>query len=385
MFGKKKTRKKWHRPVGFIFSIVSLIVLTYVSVLLITGRPVNFAWLMGIFSSRTPIEIVDELLFDVGRDRVFADLGGSIASAGTLGIQVLDYSGNEMLREPFRMSRPAMSAVNSRAIAFDVGGTAVRVFDSGRMLSSVETSGAIISASINRNGWFSVGTQEGRGLRGVITVYNDRGNDVFRVNLGSGYAFASALSPDNRSLAVLNLTDVGSRITLYHGLNQVDYSGVFVLSGGLILDILFLPNGELLALSTNALIGIDRNGTGRELFDFFDKRLGGFILDDGTIVLHLLDYGIGHSGRLVRLDERGRLEAEVATNREIVSKSFSGRYLAVMYSDGVVFYDRNLEELPLYAQQASLAGTSRVLSLGHGVALATGEHVTVAVRREDRD
>jgi len=340
---------------------------------------VSFSWLTNIFTRSAPIEVAEELIFDVGRNRVFADLDGSIVAAGALGIQVLDYDGNEMLRDSFFMHRPALSANNSRAIAFDIGGTAVRVFDSGEIISSFEASNDIISASINRNGWFSINTQSGDGLSGLVRVYNNRGIALFEVDLGSGYAFASAISPDNRTLAVLNLTADGSRITQYHGMNRSYYDSVFLLSGGLILDIRFLPNGDLLAISTDSLMLIGGDGTGRELYEYSDKRLGGFAFDGGTTVLHLLDYGVGHSGRLVKIDERGRVLNEHYTNREIFSMSYSGGYLAVLLSDGVVFLNRNFNEFREHGGRSQTAAINRVHSLGSGTAIATGEHVAMAV------
>jgi len=373
MFGQNKPKKKWRRLIGFIFSIVSLVILTYISVSLISGRGVSFAWL-NIFARSSPVQVTDEFLFNVGRDRVFADLDGSIVAAGALGIQVLDYDGNEMLRDSFRMHRPALSTNNSRAIAFDIGGTVVRVFDSGEIISSFETNGAIISASINRNGWFSINTQDGEDSGGIIRVYNNRGVAVFEVQLGSGYAFASALSPDNRNLAVLNLLDTGSRITMYHGMSRRDPDSYFLLPGGLILDIRFLSNSDILAISRDELLVIDRDGGSRTLFDYSDKRLGGFTFDGGTTVLHLLDYAVGHSGSLVKVDERGRVLAEYSVEREIISMSYNGGYLIALFSDGIIFFDRNFNVFYEVRELSPAAGINRVHSLGSGVALAAGEH-----------
>jgi len=380
MSGSKKPKKLWRRLIGVLFSIVSLAVLAYVSISLITERTIEMSWLTNLFTPRTQVEAVDEFSFYVGRDRVFADLGGSFASAGTLGIKVLDYSGHESLSDSFRMTRPAIVSANGRAVAFDIGGTAVRVFNNNQILSSFEVSGAIVSASINQNGWFTVSTQEGGGLRGVTTVFNSQGAGVFRVNLGGGYILSSVLSADNRSLAVLNLTETGSRITLYHGLNQVEPNNEFVLPGELIIDMRFLPNGDLLAISTNMLIIIDVNGVSSAKFEFFASRLGGYIFEDGFTILHLLDYGVGHTGRLLRLDEGGDIIAEYPTEREIASMSFGGGFLAVLRGDGVMFYDSNFEEFPSDGDRASLSGVSRVLAFGNGKALATGEHAAIVFR-----
>ena len=382
LFNKKKPKKLWQKIVGAAFSVITVVVLAYIAISLITGRTVSFSWLTGIFTSQNRVVITDELLFDVGRDRVFANLGDSIAAAGSLGVQVLRHDGTQSLRDTFRMFRPAIVSNGPRAIAFDIGGTSVRVFDSGQLLAAFYTEGTIISASINRNGWFTVNTQEGGGLRSVVTVYNAQGNAVFAVFLGSGYAFSSVLSPDNRSLAVLNLTDAGSRITLYQGLDDSQVDAQFTLQDGLILAIRFAPNGNLIAVGADVLISIDRNGIGSIIYEYSDNLLGGFIPEDNFIILHLLDFNVGHSGRLVRIDYRGRILSEKAISREIISMSYNNGNLVVLFSDSVEFFDSNLNPIPVSDPHGSIIGINNVLALGGGVALAAGEHIAEAIKTE---
>jgi len=379
MSGDKKPKKRLRRLVGIAFSVASLAVLTYVAITLISGRSLDISKITGLFSPRVAVEAAGELHFDVGRDRVFADLGDAVAAAGSLGIQVLDLGGNEALKEAFRMSRPALSEENGRAVAFDIGGTAVRVFNGKQVIASVEASGAIVSASINRNGWFCVSAQEGGGQRGVATVYDDRGSAVYRVNLASGYALSAVLSPDNKSLAVLNLTDGGSRITIYQGLNKQESDSAFTLNGGLIIDMRYLPNGNLLAFTADSLVAIDKNGASSIFYEFFDKRLGGYAYDDGTVALHLLDYGVGFSGRLVTLNEKGSIVGELVTNRELVSISFGDGFLAVLRSDGLMFYDTLFQEFPPRGNHVPTAGATSVLSLKGGAALVAGENSAIVI------
>jgi len=384
MTGEEKPKRKKRRALGIAFSLVSFSVLTYIAIALIFGRSPDFSWFTGLFSPRAPVVIADEYHFDVGRDRVFADLGGPITAAGTLGIQVLDPGGSESLRDTFRMSVPAISATEGRAIAYDIGGTAVRVFNASGIIASFDASGDVVSASINKNGWFCVSTQEGGGYRGVVTVYNDSGNPVFRAFLSSGYVLSAVLSPDNRSLAILNLTDGGSRITFYHGLNKDIPDNTFDLHGELIIDILYLANGNMLAVSTNSLIIVDKDGASRELFEYFDKRLGGYGFDDGFISLNLLDYGVGYRGRLVTVDKDGNLLGEYPTDREIISMSCGRGLLAVLRNDGLMVFDYGLESVPLSGDDAPIAGAGRVLVLDSGVILAAGDHSAIVYRTSER-
>ena len=375
---EQKRRINWRRLVGFACLLVFAAVLV---IFIIAIFSADGSGLSGFFSRRLPEEPLSEYQFDVGRGRVFADFGDSVAAAGTLGIQVLDNLGNETLREPFRMSSPALDVCEGRAVAFDIGGVDVRVFSSSEVFAAFEAEGAVISASINENGWFCVCTQAGGGFKGIVTVYNNRGVSVYRASLESGYVLSAALSPDNRYLAVLNLPDDGSRITFYR-LNSPELDSAFDLPGGLIIDIRYVPGGDLIAVSTGAVTVVDRYGEGRALYGFSGSILSGYAIGADFIALHLLDYGVGYSGSIVTFSDDGGLLGEIAMDREVISMSIGGGYLAMLRNDGLVFYNAVLDEFQPYGRSASLAGASRVLALDNGAALAAGDHSAVVFRVE---
>jgi len=377
----KSSRKINRRLLGLLFSLASLAGLIYIAITLITGGDLGLRSLTNLFATRTPDAVAEELDFNVGRERVFAHLDGAVASVGTLGIQVLDLAGNETLSDPFRMTRPAIKSAAGSAIAFDIGGTQVRVFDNSQIAASIEASGAIVSASINTNGWFCVSTQGSAGLRGVATVYNDQGRAVYRVNLVTGYVLSAVLSHDNSDLAVLSLTDVGSRLAFYKGMSEENPDFEFNFTGELILDMHYLPSGELLAISTDTLFMVNRNGEYRELYRFSGGQLRGYILDGSFTVLYLLDYGVGYLGRLVTLDDDGTPLGEYTTDRVLISMSYSDGTLAVLKSDGLSFYDAELQETLAAGEQMSLAGVNNIIALGDGVALAAGDHSAILFRK----
>ena len=332
-----------------------------------------------MFDKRSAADPVGEYHFDVGRNRVFADLGGSLAAAGTLGIQVLDNSDNETLRDLFRLSSPAIKAAEGWAIAFDIGGTAVRAFTATRVTASLEAGGAIVSATINKNGWFVICTQESKAFKSIVTAYDNRGREVYKISLATGYALSAVLSSDNRKLAVLNLTGDGSRITLY-SLNSEAPDSEYNYEDGLILDLRNLPDGKILAVATDSLIIVDTNGSGTEFFGFEGSRLGGYILGEDFITLHLFDYGVGYRGRIVTLDDAGRLLGGIVTDREIVSMSSGGGYLAVLKSDDSMFFDAELNEFQPVEESATAAGATQVISLGDRSVFAASDHFAVVFR-----
>ena len=382
MVEKPKNKKSITRKlISVAFSVVSLGIISYIAITLISGRELRLPRLAGVFASRAPAEVVSEYHFNVGRNRVLVNLGDAVAAVGSLGVQVLDLGGSETLRDPYRMSYPAIETAGGRAIAFDVGGTSLRVFDREHVLTAFETNAAIVSASINPNGWFLVCSQEGGVFRGSVTVYNDRGSDVYRVDLASGYVLRAVLSPDNRRLAILSLTDFGGRIVFYN-LDSETAGHSLELPGDLILDLRFLPGGDLIAVTSDSLIAIDSSGMDRELYGYFDKRLGAYSIGDSLIALHLLDYGVGHRGRLITIGENGRLLGELTTDREIVSLSAGDTYLAVLGSDGPTLYDSELDSIPQSDRSGSAAGAAGILTLAGGVSIVYGDHTAVVIEAE---
>lgn len=376
---KKKPNKRRRRLLGMALSALSLIILSYISITLITGQESVFTQIADLFRPKAPVELADELFFDVGRNKVYANLGENIAATGTLGVQVLDRGGAETLRDPLRMSTPTIEASNGWAIVFDIGGMSARTFTESRISASIEANGAIVSASINSNGWFAICTQESASYRSIVTAYDDKGGRVYRVSLATGYALHAEMSPDNNKLAILSLTDNGSRVTVYD-LSSEEPEQEYNFRGSLLLDIRYLPGGEILAISTESLIAIKTDGSTADLFGFNSGRLGGYILNDSVIVLHLLDYSIGYSGRLITLDPSGKLLGGVLTDKTIMSMSVSRGYLVILKSDGPVFYDFEMNEYPPTRDLAAAEGATQVVSLGEGAFLVAGDHLAEVFR-----
>ena len=385
MGGDDNPKRKKSKYLSLVLLLIVFVVFALLAALLIFGDFSCSLTFAGCFSPRLPAVTVNEYTFDVGRDRVFANIEGSVAAVGTLGVQVLDTGGRETLRDSFRMNRPAVAGSANYGIAFDIGGSAVRVFNASQVSSSIETDGRIISASINQNGWFCIATQEGGGSRGVVTVYNNLGDSVYRVSLGSGYVLSAGLSHDNKSLAILNLTDGGSRITFYHGIDtyKSEPDHMFDLPGGLIIDFWYKSNGDVVAISTDSLFIVGSHGNSRSLYEFPENRLGGYTNHNDFIALHLYDYGVGQSGRLITLLSDGKMLGGKTIDREIVSMSAADKALVLLKSDGLSFYNEYLEEFTLSADNLPAAGANRVLALREDTALAASDNSAVVIRREE--
>lgn len=380
MSGGDIPMKRPRRIFFVIFALVLLVIIIVVAVVTTPGTNSRLPGLTNIFSPRSAAIAADEFSFSIGRDRSFVCLDGAVAGAGSLGVQVFDAEGRETLRESFHMTEPAIVQAGGNAIAFDINGNSVRVFTGTEVIAGFEAGGTIVSASINQTGWFTVVTQEGGGSRGTVRVYNSSGNEVYTVTLGSGFVLSAELSHDNSNLAVLNLTPYGSRVTIYQGLNPGDPDYVFDLIDGLIIDIFYLRDGNILALSTDSVILIDNSGTGIPVFTFYGNRLGGYTFNDDFITLHIYDYGLGYTGRIITLQADGTILGEMNTNRGIISMSSDSDLLMVLQNDGLSIFTKTLESLAAPEDVTYIVGASNILALGNNTALATNDHSALVIR-----
>jgi len=376
--------EKMRKSPILILILVVIIILTLILGYLLLSHIMGESPIAAIFSPRLAEITAEEFNFDIGRARMFTTTGSSIAAAGTLGIKVLGPDGVETLRDSFRMGQPAIASAGNYCIAFDIGGSAVRVFNNTQVTAALETSGTVVSASINQNGWYCVVTQDGGGYRGVITVYNNYGADVFKAYIGSGFVLSAALSHDNKSLAILSFTETGSRITFYDEIDSNDEPEYrFDYSGGFIVEISYLPDGNVLAFSADLLFTVNSNGENNILYSYHDNRLGAYDYDKDFIALHLYDFGVGYQGRLITALTDGTILGETVIEREVISISAVDKSLVVLRNDGITFYNEELEEFEMSAGAFSAAGASRILAVRKNIALATSDNSAVILRREE--
>jgi len=378
-------KRKTHIFIKLAIVIICVAVPAFVVLSLSVGG-FDFLRVLSFLPQRVPEITVSEFSFDVGKDRDFAFMEGHVAAVGSLGLQVFDSAGRETLRSQFRMNSPAILNNGTRSIAFDIGGTSVRVFDYAQILASIETDDLIVSASINPNGWFCVVTQERISGRSMITVYNSSGLDVYVVGMATGFALLAELSHDNSDLAILNLTSAGSRITLYQKIFDDEFKDepdiVFDIKSGLIIYISYLPSGDILAISTNLLFLVDASGTGTVLYHFEGRQFGDFTYSDDFISLHLYDFALGHQGILVTLLLDGTVVKEKFVDRDIISMSSADETLMILKSDGVMFYNKELHEFPASIENPFASAAGQVIAVSEDAVLAASDNLAVVIRRE---
>ena len=356
--------RRRHRGLKILLSVFLLAALSLVAVMLITGNGKlsldSFKRLFGGLGGLGGETAATEFSFESGFGNVFADIDGGFAVASTVGVQVFDNGGNKVYTEIYGMSDPAIVASGRLCAAYDLGGKILKVFDTAGVLGTMKTEDKIISASMNSNGWLALCTEASGGYKAYVHVYKNGTYDYDKYSFwwksGDGYILSAALSPDNKYLAVLTLTETGSRI-VFLSTDSTEEKGSCALPGKLALDIRYTDDGQVIAVCKDALVSVEMGGSSQVLVDYTDKYLAGFSAGDGFTAFALNDYMVGDQGSLVTADDEGKTLGKIQTQRRVLSVSARGDYVAVLYGDGFSVYDKNLKECTQDDDTAGALGT----------------------------
>jgi hypothetical protein len=377
----KKARRRRRIP-GMIFSVLLLAVISVAAAVMITnnGR-LDLEGLKKLFEKAGNTTEAAAFSFNAGAGTVYADLDGGLAVGTVAGLQVYDADAALAYENAFEVKSPAVTSGGKIACVYDLGGSAVKVFDKRGIVYELTAGSKIISASLNENGWLALCRESTGVYKGTVSVYDPTGKNTYNFNSYSGYVISAMVSPDNGSLAVLVLGESGSKVVFY-ALNSEDEKASCQLDNMLAFELRYLHNGNVMVIGDGALVSVRPDGSSQRLTDYTDKYLVNYVLDSsGLSALVINDYMVGDQGNLITLDKAGNTLGKLQTTRKILWLSSSGDSLAVLYSDGLVIYDRYLKERARFDETA---GAEQTIMRSDGTALLILPHSATVCTPSDR-
>lgn len=360
--GEEEKPKKRRGPRGFLVFFLTLAVVLAVVLLAAYRDGTGFDVLRRYLNYGSVEKVGGEVYYeyDASTKNRFAALGDTLVVLSDTSLRVLAQSGEEIWSTPVNMSAPALSQGGGRAVAYDVGGTALYVVDENGLVMSLtaDEEEPFIAATLNRKGWLAV-TAEKRNFKGWVGVYGQDMEDlVFEFNSSRRFVIDAYVADDCASLAAVTLGQENSvfvsNVVLYDLTKpgEVDHPMAdYDISDGLVAAI-GQQGGKLAAVSDTCLTFADAKGDVTASYSYGGAYLRDYDLSgDGFAVLLLNRYQSGSVGRLVTVDADGTELGSLDVNEEVLSVSAAGRYLAVLYADRLVVYNQDLQ---VYA---SLRGT----------------------------
>lgn len=296
-------------------------------------------------------------------DNQYGRLGSSLLVVNPNTAQLISDDGAILYDLPLGMASPQLSVGRQLAAICDVGGDTVYLLDQNGVSRTLRTENQLrfFSARLNGGDYLAV-TGQKAGYKTSVSVYNGDGTLVFDFDSYDNYLSDAVVTEDRRSLVVVSLEPqngiFASKLRVY------DMESKQLKSGALIMDGLVM----------------DFHCTGDRVLSLCDKRFTMTTLDGDTLLdrsygnLYLHDYALtgedfcalllgryqaGNICTLTTYDMEGREIASLELTEEVLDISAGGKYLAVLYGDRMVVYQRDLTEFARL-EETDYAGQVRV-------------------------
>lgn len=278
----------------------------------------------------------------------FALLGEDLLVTNQNTVQILSDDGTIRYSLSVSMTTPMVSVGGDMAAVCDVGGSSLYLLDETGTRREMTLSSGLryYSARLNSAGWLAV-TEEKNGYKASISVYNSSGELVFSFDSYDSYITDALVTEDCRSVVAVSLApqdSVFSSTLLVYDLSEAVLTASCPIRDGLPMDIT-CTGDELLALCDTRLAIADLEGN-----TILDYPYGSMYLHDYAFggkdfcALLLGKYKAGNICELTTFDLEGQQIASLEVTEEVLDLSAAGNYLAVLYSDSLVIYTRDLQE-----------------------------------------
>ena len=240
-----------------------------------------------------------------------------------------------------------------------------------------------IAATLNRKGWLAV-TAEKRNYKGCVSVYDtELDSVVFSFDSSRRFVIDAYVLDDGEHVAAVTLGQENSvfvsNVVLYDLTGSAPKAETEVKDGVAVVPVadydvsdgLVAAIGQqgdaIVTVSDTGLTFADEKGEVAATYGYQGGYLREYDLagDDFTVLL-LSRYQTGSVGRLVTVGADGAELGSLDVNQEVLAVSACGRYLAVLYLDSLVVYNRETQTRTAYSMR-ELRADMTLVTMGWAV------------------
>ncbi|MDD6189746.1 MAG: DUF5711 family protein [Clostridiales bacterium] len=315
----------------------------------------------------------DKFTFDAYSDNVFEELNGGLVAVSASAFQVFDSTGEIVGRGTKAFSKPAVAAGKVGAVLWSQGGTDVMMVSANGATQTIDSQNAVIAASINDSGYVAVSSEES-GYKGLVTVYDNQGEAVYKWFSGSGYLMDAAVNSSNTGMAALTVSGGRSRMVAY-SFGSEEEQGAYYEDNTIYFDMEYISENRICAVSESKAVFVNGKCEYNSEYSFDGWYLKDYSLDgNGFAVFVLGKYRTGGETVIVSVDGSGKTLGSVSADYDVRAVSVRGKYIAVTYSDCMILYNHDLTEA---GRVEDAAGVEKALACADGKMIAVSANGAV--------
>lgn len=305
-----------------------------------------------------------------GEDLAFAYLDGGVLQSSATGAHYYSFSGTKLDEAVTALAKPVLSASTTTGVVYDAGGKDLFLFRGSEEAFSLrlEGGGSLLSVRPNDSGWMAV-TAQSSGYKGSVTVYNGSQERVIQLNFSSLFVADAAVSPDNKTVAVITVGQEGgsffSQLLLYP-VNSQQPSATLSLGSIAVLDLDY-ERQQLWVLAEDRLLCVAADGSGYQTYSFGRSYLKGCHFGGEGFALVLLSrYQAGNADQALTIGPDCQVVAGADLRAQVLSFSAAGRYLALLTGARLDIYT---QDMTLYHTSESTQDARHAALSANGSAL----------------
>lgn len=343
--GKKK--KRFGRKLAALL-LIACAVLAVAALTTMEEDGVHFAslrrWLMYGETSGS----ADVYAYAADPNNRYGKLGTSLLVVNPNSAQLISENGAVLFDQPLRMSHPQLSVGKNLAAVCGVGEDTIYILDQNGLVRTLRTERDMqyYSARLNSRDELAV-TGQKTGYKTAVSVYSAEGTLLFDFGSHDNYLSDAIVTEDGLYAVIVSMESQGgiyaSRLLVYDVKSAGQVSGASI-RDGLVQDF-FCNQDRVVSLCDKRFAITDLEGN-----TLLDRSYGNLYLHDYALTgedfaaLLLGRYQAGNICTLVTYGLDGQQIASMEVREEVLDMEARGGYLAVLYGDRLVVYQKDLTE-----------------------------------------
>lgn len=346
---EKKPRRKRSLFRRILLLAAVLLVVLVVAVLSTMEDGDHFSALRRYLKYGDSAQTQDLYTYASHQRNLFEPLGEELLVVNPNSIQLLHRDGLALYELQVSMNAPVISVGTELAAVCDAQGSTIYVLSSTGLRWTHENADGLLSycARMSANDYLAV-TEQKTGYKASVSVYDGKGTLVFRFDSHEHYLSDAVVTEDGRHLIVFALGESSgsfSSTLIVYDLTTAKRVGEYPLLDGLALDLSTTESGTVI-LCDDRLAIISVSGETILNYAYEEQFLHDYTLTGEDFCALLLGrYQASNLCTLSTFSLDGAPLASLELTEEVLDMSAAGDHLAVLYSNALVLYDRNLNEI----------------------------------------
>ncbi len=303
-----------------------VIILVAVFIMLVSNPEIN-----NFLSENNSVK----LNFQTGVEYDMSTYGKVMLLVNNEGIYAVDERGREAWSSVAPTTSPYVSVNGNYIMLADINGKSLKTYKKEKTIAEIETENEIFCAKLNKNGYVAVATDE-IGYKGMVTLYDKNGKELFKWHSGTGYIGDIEISPKNNIAVAQIATDKDKLYTRIIEIKPKDSEEPECLAEieGIVMKLKYRDNGSLIAVSDNALYGFKASGKQRFKVDYQGRSLVDFNVENERNMVLAFDNGLNNT-LLESYSSSGEKRGTFDGKSEIHTLDVNGECIVASRHDGI--------------------------------------------------